>query len=382
LASYQTVLAALRDLAYKLEDGARLPTVRDLMKRHKVSQATVQQAFAELKREGLLVSQVGRGTYLRRPGEGEPPPASPRPVDDLSTLLMLSSSRMNERCVLVQNQIVSSLTGEGARIVQMSWHDTDHLMQILHSVPRFDAAILQSHYDVIPIRLLALLREKTRAVVVDGHSLAGIDVDRVGTDWEEAVELALAELTRLGHRRVGLVTIDSPAQPILAVRRAFARLDNWRGTGLVPHPPVVLSGIANPTLQVADALSQTLSGLRGPDGALPFTALLTLGISDGAGIREALSRLGLDGPDCPSVFVLGHHDVPSEHFGTLAIAGSSHVEASAALLDTIRQRIASPLAPPRVTFLACAATLRPSIRPQLAPAPGPARAAAARARSA
>lgn len=367
MASYEAVLAALRDLAYRLEDGARLPTVRDLMKRHKVSQATVQQAFAELRREGLLVSQVGRGTYLRRPREGEPPPLAALPGAELSTLLMLSSSRMNERCVLVQNRIVTALTGEGARVVQMSWHDTDHLMQILHSAPRFDAAILQSHYDAIPLRLLALLKDKTRAVVVDGHSLAGIDVDRVGTDWEEALELALTELTALGHRRIGLVTIDSDAQPILAVRRAFARLRNWRGTGLEPAAPIIMPGISNPTQLVADALAESLAGSRDAQGALPFTVLLTLGISDGPGIREALDRLGLGGPLGLSLFVLGHHDVPSEHFGTFAIAGSSHVEASAALLDTIRRRIASPLAGPRDTFLACAATVRDSIRPASAP---------------
>ncbi|MGV3651396.1 MAG: GntR family transcriptional regulator, partial [Devosia sp.] len=294
MASYEAVLAALRDLATRLDDGARLPTVRDLMKRFKVSQATVQQAFAELRREGLLVSQVGRGTYLRKGAEGAlhedvTPPSA------LSSLLMLSSARMNERCVLVQNQILAAMTGEGTRVVQMSWHDPDHLMQILHSVPRFDAAILQSHYDSVPIRLLELLKEKTRAVVVDGHSLWGIDIDHIGTDWEDALELALFELTALGHRRIGLVTIDSPAQPIVAARRTFARLENWRGTGLEPFPPIVMPGIANPTQLVADGLADTLSPLVGEDGTLPFTALLTLGISDGPGIGQALARLGLDG---------------------------------------------------------------------------------------
>src|SRR5688572_6191440 len=72
-ASDNDILSSLYDLIERLDDGARLPTVRDLMKKHRVSQATVQRALDRLRREGRLVSQVGRGTYVTRSGAAAAP---------------------------------------------------------------------------------------------------------------------------------------------------------------------------------------------------------------------------------------------------------------------------------------------------------------------
>src|SRR5690606_4839526 len=44
--------------------GEQLPTVRELMASHGVSQFTVQQALNRLKQAGLIDAQVGRGTFL------------------------------------------------------------------------------------------------------------------------------------------------------------------------------------------------------------------------------------------------------------------------------------------------------------------------------
>ena len=66
--SADIVLEALYDLIAVSEDGARLPTVRDLMRRYQVSQAVVQGAVGKLRGQGLLTSQVGRGTYVVKGG--------------------------------------------------------------------------------------------------------------------------------------------------------------------------------------------------------------------------------------------------------------------------------------------------------------------------
>ncbi|BCH27697.1 hypothetical protein MesoLjLc_75700 [Mesorhizobium sp. L-8-10] len=357
------VLSSLHDLIARLEDGARLPTVRDLMKRHRVSQATVQEAINRLRDEGVVTSQVGRGTYVVKGGSGARTDRAFGSAPVLDSLLILSNASMNERCALVQNYIVQEMSREGSKVVQISYHHTDHLLEILSSLPNFDAAILQSHYESIPIRLLHLLQQKTRALVVDGHTVSGVDIDRIGTDWEDALELAFRHLSELGHRSFGMVSLNTTAQPVLAARRAFVRHGSIGREGYVFHAPVVLDGVLHPTHSVEKALEYALSGLMGEDGRLPFTALVTVGISDTLGVRQCLDRLGLRRPRDLSVAILGHHDVPTEHLGDMTVSGSSHLEAAQKLVETIRKRIVEPASPPQIVYLQCSQITRQSTGP-------------------
>lgn len=48
----------------RFEAGAQLPTQAALVRRFDVSRATVQRALEELRREGLIDSQQGRGSYV------------------------------------------------------------------------------------------------------------------------------------------------------------------------------------------------------------------------------------------------------------------------------------------------------------------------------
>ena len=54
----------------ELREGDRLPPIRDLARRLRVNRDTVSLAYESLAAEGLLESQVGRGTFVRglRPG--------------------------------------------------------------------------------------------------------------------------------------------------------------------------------------------------------------------------------------------------------------------------------------------------------------------------
>lgn len=350
-----TVLTALQEQIARLDNGARLPTVRELMKSFRVSQATVQDALARLREAGLLTSQVGRGTYVTKSGDRGLPPE-----DRLGSLLILANASLNERCVLVQNYIVDEMSRSGSKVVQISYHNTGHLLDILSSIPDFDAVVLQSHYENIPIKLLHLLQDKTRALVVDGHTVSGVDVDRIGTDWEEALDLALDHLNGLGHRSIALVSLDSMAQPILSGRRAFERLGRRASFPSQHFGPITLGGVLHPTQSVELALKASLEALLDEKGRLPFTAMITLGISDSLGVRRCLNELSIACPDDLSVFVLGHHDVPTEHFGVMSMAGSSCLEGAQRLVDTIRSRLASPERPPQIVYLDCAEVIRNS----------------------
>jgi DNA-binding LacI/PurR family transcriptional regulator len=357
--SSDAVLESLHDLIDRSSDGERLPTVRDLMRDHRVSQAAVTAALDALRGEGLVSSHVGRGSYVVKREGHAPDGAMPR------TLLILSNASMNERGVMVQNRLVDEMAAEGGKVVQISYHDTDQLLAILDSTPRFDAAILQSHFESIPVRLLTLLKAKSKALVADGHSISGIDVDRVGTDWEEALDMAVSRLADLGHARIALISADIEAQPILSARRAFVRIARAAGIKDGHAYRIVLPGMTYPNQRVADRLERALGDLIADSGGrLPFTGAVFLGQSDGAGLRDGLGRLGLRVPEELSVCLLGHRDVPSEHQEVLTMAGSTASEAAAALLSTLRRRLEDPGAPPRIVFLGVDETVRASVATQ------------------
>jgi DNA-binding transcriptional MocR family regulator len=63
------VIEDVRAAARALPPGSRLPSVRELMARHRASPVTVQRALAQLAGEGLVVPRPGRGTFVAERGE-------------------------------------------------------------------------------------------------------------------------------------------------------------------------------------------------------------------------------------------------------------------------------------------------------------------------
>src|SRR3954465_10491162 len=59
-----------------LSPGERLPTMRQVAVALRIDLNTVQRAYAELEREGILTLVRGRGTFV-----AEPPPATSRKAD-------------------------------------------------------------------------------------------------------------------------------------------------------------------------------------------------------------------------------------------------------------------------------------------------------------
>lgn len=353
--SSSIIFEELQSLIGKLDDGARLPTVRDLMKQFSASQSTVQTALNQLREAGQLSSEVGRGTFVAK-GAGISGRLGSREKlnigadQPLNSYLLLSSSRLNERSVLVQNGIQSTVSADRINVVQMSYQNTDQVLEILRNAPKFGAAILQSHFETIPIRLLNLLQEKSKMIIADGHSLSGIDIDRVGTDWTEAMDDAVDHLVSLGHRKLGLITIDGHGRPILAARRYFSRLSNWRGTGLELHPPLTLNEMTYPAELISDSMTSLLKSLISEHGKLPFTALIMLGISDGSGVRQSFEELSISIPKDLSVHILGHCDVSSEHQRFFTISGPSYRDTIANIVNCVRERVKHPDMQPQILY--------------------------------
>lgn len=64
---HQQIAAELRDLIMRgeLRPGTQLPSTAQLVTQYEAANATIQHALGTLKAEGLLVSRVGKGVYVR-----------------------------------------------------------------------------------------------------------------------------------------------------------------------------------------------------------------------------------------------------------------------------------------------------------------------------
>ncbi|MER7506225.1 GntR family transcriptional regulator [Nonomuraea pusilla] len=65
---YMRIARELREQIERgeLEPGAAVPSESELRRQHGVSRSTVRQALDVLEREGLIVSEHGRGRFVRR----------------------------------------------------------------------------------------------------------------------------------------------------------------------------------------------------------------------------------------------------------------------------------------------------------------------------
>lgn len=193
----ESVTQALRQQSQGLSDGSRLPTVRDLMKQFSVGQGVIQRAIAELSREGLLSAEVGRGTFVRRQAP------TPRSSGERSVVI-LNHDRPGVRGELIATKLHEQLLAAGTRSVVMTYSDLAHAGEWLAAMPSVDACVVRLQGDVMPAGILATLRARCKAVVIEGVPVEHVDVDSVATDWLLAIETAIRHLQSRGHRKIAL----------------------------------------------------------------------------------------------------------------------------------------------------------------------------------
>ena len=87
--------------------GARLPTVTQLMARYEVSSTVVKAAINQLKIEGLVVGQQGKGVFVRRRARIEPGSDSPEFTEIMKQLQTIRADleELNERLARVEEVV-------------------------------------------------------------------------------------------------------------------------------------------------------------------------------------------------------------------------------------------------------------------------------------
>jgi GntR family transcriptional regulator len=87
--------------------GSRLPTITQLMARYDVSSTVVKAAINQLKIEGLVIGQQGKGVFVRRRARIEPGSDSPEFAEVMKQLQTIRADleELNERLARVEEVV-------------------------------------------------------------------------------------------------------------------------------------------------------------------------------------------------------------------------------------------------------------------------------------
>ena len=190
---------------------------------------------------------------------------------------------------MIASSLHRELLKRGWRSAVLTYSDFAQATELVRNAPRFDASVVHPRLETMPLALLAALRARSRAVVVEGYATEGIDVDGVAVDWPAAVALGLRHLMELGHHEIGLVTIDRPTRAFTSVIRQFRTLHSWSGLGRGVDPVVLLpsctgsGAIPGSCLRHASALCAAAKGV----------ILRTAGLCRSVSWRPAIARAAI-----------------------------------------------------------------------------------------
>ncbi|MDH0872715.1 GntR family transcriptional regulator [Agrobacterium pusense] len=356
----------LRSVAMTAAPGERVPTVRRLMQDFSLSQQNVERALKVLKEEGLIAAHVGRGTFFT--GGQAAPVKESRPDGSSRTqrsVILLRRSSNNLRGRVVLEELQRRLNDAGHITLEVGYSDPEHAKQILQTLPRFDACVVQNSFDTMPIDMIAAIRRKTDTIIVDGAWLVGTDIDAVGFEWGQSVEAAIDRLLVSGHDCIHLMTTSSF---FLANEMGLHR---WR----ILKDRADLRSILQTEIRIAklppkDYEETAILALREALAvATPAKrrALVIWGIEDGTKFHELLRGESLAIPVDLSVILLGRTDLDPEAGGFFHVIGYSAADQANGVYDRLIERWQKPNEPFGLRLLPMTERPGPSLGGQRAP---------------
>jgi DNA-binding transcriptional MocR family regulator len=188
-------------IAGQIEDstflaGDRLPSIRQLSRELRVSIGTVQQAYASLEDQGLILPRHRSGFYVRPPApvaidspEAEILPLTPKGVNVLETAISVMRSAARGRLIQMGSAIPNV---KGSAVLQLH----RELKRHAHKIP---------NYEEDPQGYLPLRRQLAKKSIASGSA---IPADRmiVTAGCQEALTIALRCIAGPGD----IIAVESP----------------------------------------------------------------------------------------------------------------------------------------------------------------------------
>lgn len=207
--------AIAADLTERVKNGAytaKLPSVFTLADEYGVNFKTVNKAFAELGKQGILCSEKGKGTFVASRGREVAEASSP--VGDFAAKLVpVFMPTGQDLYGAMYEALVSSLNHQAFYPVMMDSMDRGAVLDVLNMKP--GVIVIDHHRLQFPFEVLKEhAHEGFRLVFMQRYGAAiEFDADFVLSDSTYGGYLATKHLLDLGHRRIVFLSYgdSSPA---------------------------------------------------------------------------------------------------------------------------------------------------------------------------
>jgi len=219
--------------AGEFSDGTPLPPERQLAEDYSVSRITITKALAELKREGRLKGQVGRGTFVTQPSIQSTKSGIKRTLNVVSFICRLISHPymgmiMSGIAHIAEQhtyylQVISSYENQG------QYPELQDLATAVGSSAR-GAIIYLGGGDAYRMLCASLQEQGIPIVLVERHH-PSIIADRVIFNDEEAAYTLTKNLIEQGHTRIAVavpqfdITNSTIRERLIGYRHALKEFD-------------------------------------------------------------------------------------------------------------------------------------------------------------
>ena len=294
----------------RLQPGDRLPTHRDLATELGVNVGTVSRAYAEARRRGLVVGEVGRGTFVREPTGATLTPRSAHaegaavdltvnipqayPSPDLGTALHALADADDLANVVAYHDPAGSERARRAGVTWLSWLGIEARAEDVVVCSGAQHGIVVAVSSVVGPGELVLAESMTYPGFQGAARLLGLRVAPLEMDGQGILPEALAAACRADKPRLlyCMPTLQNPTAAVMSAERreaivAVARehdltivQDEVHG-GIVDDPAPSLATLApERVITIAGVSKILLPGLRTafvagpPDRAAMFSELV------------------------------------------------------------------------------------------------------------
>lgn len=344
---YEELAATLREKITPLSSGSRLPSVRGLMKRYRVSLQTVNAALNILEKEKLIVTRQGSGSYVSEYRQVKlialhrslhPSAFEDEKEESLRVAFQSKGwhleTRRHDGMLL---DFGANLVPEGKACAHIVMQDLTHLKQSL---------INQLAHQKVPIMIFG--RESETGTV-----------DYITSNEPLALSLLIKHLRSLGHRDIAMLVNEPSVYHEIAKRtQSFVEI-----LELLDLPPgIIIDCGTQPGQRSAHAahtgLKQYIQGLKG--NPLPFTAMIVTSSSGGFGALRAFHEYGIRIPEECSVVSFGAEAQNALSIPSLTDAGTPIGMFGQWVVDLLQKRFDGDPAPAQGFRLPVELTVRES----------------------